>query len=135
MKKFFLVLFILFDMALIGAAAFVLYAYITHSVPLPQIPALSKLENLTPGTPAVAPKPVAAIPPKAIGTGVVAPPQSQSSTRKIGFTYHNAHARQVSIRADFTGWKAQPMVKSGQQTHQSDRPHDGQRHSGGSASC
>ena len=27
------------------------------------------------------------------------------------FKYTNAKARQVSIRADFTGWKAQPMIK------------------------
>jgi 1,4-alpha-glucan branching enzyme len=32
--------------------------------------------------------------------------------RKILFTYRNPHAKAVSIRADFTGWKAEPMKKA-----------------------
>ena len=40
------------------------------------------------------------------------PPPGESTSRKILFTYRNSHARQVSIRADFTGWKAQAMNKA-----------------------
>jgi len=35
-----------------------------------------------------------------------------STSRKILFTYRNPHVKQVSIRADFTGWKAEPMQKA-----------------------
>jgi len=38
-----------------------------------------------------------------------------SRNRKILFSFNNAKARLVMIRADFTGWKAEPMQKEGKQ--------------------
>ena len=121
MKKLFLGVFMLFDLALIGGAGFVLFGYITHKVPLLPIPALSKGGGLTPvAAPAAsAPGDAPAATPaasgaKAIGGGLLsapAPAANESSVRKIAFAYHNSKARKVFIRADFTGWKAQPMIK------------------------
>ncbi len=110
MKKFFLVAFIVFDLALIGAGVFVLYGYVTHKVPLP--PALSKPVIVTPAATSTPTAPSTS-PIKVIGGGLLNPAApGESTNRKILFTYRNAHARQVFIRADFTGWKAQPMAKA-----------------------
>src|SRR5207244_3198644 len=50
---------------------------------------------------------VGAVPaPMAVTT---APLGGESGSRKILFAYRNSKAKQVSIRADFTGWKAEPM--------------------------
>jgi len=118
MKKFLLAVFILFDLALIGAGSFVLYGYVTHKVTLPALPMLPKSIFPNPVTasapPAAAtPTPSPAPSTKAIGGGLLNPvAPTESTTRKILFTYRNSRVRQVSIRADFTGWKAQPMVKA-----------------------
>ena len=113
MKKFLLVVFILLDMALIGAGSFVLYGYITHKVQLPALPALSNPITASPSPATRTPAPLPASSSKAIGAGLVNPvAPGETSTRKILFTYRNSRVRQVAIRADFTGWKAQPMVKA-----------------------
>jgi hypothetical protein len=116
MKKFLLLVFIMFDIALIGAGAFVLYGTVTHKVQLPALPALSKPMIPNSVVPSVTPSPTTPTPApsaKAIGGGLLNPvAPNDSSARKILFTYRNPHVRQVSIRADFTGWKAQPMVKA-----------------------
>src|ERR1700687_3269873 len=105
MKKFFLGTFILFDLALIGGGAFVLFSYVKDKIPAHSFPRLSG--------PAVVPSPVAPSTGKALSGGLLAPSSTnESSTRKILFSYRNPHARQVSIRADFTGWKAAPMLKA-----------------------
>jgi len=115
MKKFFLGVFILFDIGLIGGSGYVLVSYIRHKMP----PSASSTVSVP------APAPVAttpaAPPPKGAVSGLLAPsPNTESSIRKILFSYRNSKARQVSIRADFTGWKAEPMQKgpSGVWTYQ-----------------
>ena len=116
MKKFFLAIFILFDLALIGAGSYVLYGYVTHKVPLPALSMLPKSilpNSVVPSAPAAVPAASPPPPAKAIGGGLLNPvAPAESTTRKILFTYRNSRVRQVSIRADFTGWKAQPMVKA-----------------------
>jgi hypothetical protein len=106
MKRLFLIVFMVFDVALIGVASFVLYRYATRNV---QLPSGMTHSGVAPANPtALSPSPA-----KAIGGGLLSPVEpSDSATRKILFTYRNAHVRQVSIRADFTGWKAQPMSKA-----------------------
>ena len=62
------------------------------------------------GTPVVTPSSTTV---KPIGGGLLsAMTPAESGTRKILFSYRSPHAHQVSIRADFTGWKAQPMQKA-----------------------
>src|SRR4029077_8460889 len=57
---------------------------------------------VTPGAPGAA----APATPPAAGAAQAAPNQ-----HKILFAYRNAKARKVMIRADFTGWRAEPMQK------------------------
>ncbi len=105
MKKFFLGVFIVFDVSLIGGAGFVLYSYLHHKMPVFSVPLVSKSMAS-----AVAASSTSV---KAIGSGLLSSSvPNESSTRKILFSYRSPHARQVSIRADFTGWKAQPMQKA-----------------------
>ena len=48
----------------------------------------------------------------AVSTASVSVPLTpETPYRNIGFTYKNAKARQVLIRADFTGWKGIPMKR------------------------
>jgi hypothetical protein len=100
MKKLFLGLFILFDLGLIAGSSYVLYKYVKDKMPA------------TVGTPAGG-TPAAPTTPKPGNNGLlggaVAP--SETPARKILFSYRNPHAKHVSIRADFTGWKAEPMQK------------------------
>jgi len=112
MKKILLGGFILFDLALIGGSGFVLFTYVSRKMP-------SKLHMTGTTTPVVTPaaSPAAGTPAaptgKAIGSGLVTPGAAvDTSTRKILFSYRNPHAKIVSIRADFTGWKAEPMQKA-----------------------
>jgi hypothetical protein len=104
MKKAFLGAFIFVDIGLIGGSAFVLFTTISqkmsvHSVSFPSAP--SSAANSAPASTG-----------KAVGGGISAPAASaDSSTRNIKFSYRSPHAKQVSIRADFTGWKAEPMQK------------------------
>jgi hypothetical protein len=108
MKKFFLGTLIFFDLGLMGASAFVLYQYVNH--------------NLSRGPKAAAATPVMANPRAALMTTSSStakfqnnpPPAAPAGTgsRRILFSYRNPRARVVAIRADFTGWKAEPMQKS-----------------------
>jgi len=111
MKKALLGAFILFDMALIGASAFVLYGYLGYKTPV-RLLSYAGMSN-----PAIAVSnvmhAVSSTTVKAVGNGFLTPPASaESSTRKILFTYRNPHAKTVLIRADFTGWKPDMMRKN-----------------------
>jgi hypothetical protein len=104
MKKFFLAVFMLFNVALIGGGVYVLAVYVSHQRPAPSL----KVPSV----------PHAAVPVPAVSSSTVpvagnAAPGvfAESATRKMLFKYHNPKARQVAIRADFTGWKAEPMQK------------------------
>jgi 1,4-alpha-glucan branching enzyme len=106
MKRFFLGLFMALDLGLICGAGFVLYSYLNHKMPSFSLPMVSK-----PTATAAVRTSTTTV--KAIGGGLLTntTPANDSLVRKILFTYRNSHARQVSIRADFTGWKAEPMQK------------------------
>lgn len=110
MKQSFLVLFILADLGIMGGAGFFLYKHLTSGA--------------KPVTPAVTPttNPIASVSPATssgtasslitpVATNVTPGASSDASMRKILFTYHNPKARQVAIRADFTGWKAEAMAR------------------------
>jgi hypothetical protein len=124
MKKFFLFLFILVDLAVVAASVLFLISRI-KGTPLPgqlHLPA-----SLTPATPAPA-RPGAAIPASgaapatstttaataATGNPALPKPAAttiRTNTRKILFSYKNSKAQRVMIRGDFTGWRAEPMKK------------------------
>lgn len=116
MKKLFLGLFILVDLGLIGGAAFFLYGYLNHKLPTFSMPMGAKM-------PAASVVKTSTTTAKSFGGGLLAnaTTSNESSVRKILFTYRNSKAHQVSIRADFTGWKAEPMQKgaNGSWTYQS----------------
>jgi len=105
MKKTFLVLFILVDLAIMGGAAYFLYGYMTR------LPASAPASTVA--KPVAVPQTSTATTPSLFGSApAVAPvPSGDASMRKILFTYHNSKARQVAIRADFTGWKAEVMSR------------------------
>jgi hypothetical protein len=106
MKKVFLGLFIVFDLLLIGASLFVLVNYVRRRLPASSAKPAAGLFFPTPstGTPTKTP---------ALSTATATAPAAAmtdvSGARRILFRYHNAHARKVEIRADFTGWKGKPM--------------------------
>ncbi len=109
MKKFFLVLFILFDLLLIAGGTYVLFRHVKGRLPL--LKTMVKRTVVTPAPGSVSPS---TAPVRAAGSGLLsAPPTAptESGLRKIKFAYRNSNAKQVSIRADFTGWKAEPMQK------------------------
>ena len=105
MKRIFLGAFILFDLSLIGASGYVLFRYVRDKMPRGGFPSLPRA--------GVSPKTAPQAAEKTTG-GLLTPPASttESSTRKIRFSYRNSRAKHVSIRADFTGWKAVPMDKA-----------------------
>jgi hypothetical protein len=111
MKKALLVLFICFDLALIGGSVYVLYNYLSHR---PARPTHSQ-PNAVPGTP-VAPVTAPAVAVSSGSAVEIAPviaastPDGQTTRTKI-FSYRNSRAKHVAIRADFTGWKADPMER------------------------
>jgi len=110
MKRVFLGCFIFFDLALMAGSAFVLFAYISGKMPAPPLPLLRA--SAKPSSSAGETRTGSTTPVKAAGNVFTAPAGStMTTTRKILFSYRNSHARQVSIRADFTGWKAEPMLK------------------------
>src|SRR5262245_25635588 len=106
MKKVGLILFILADLAIMSAAASFLYVHLNR-------PKSSSIESAA--APAGRPtQPPAAAPtgsPVSATTTGPATLAGGGSLRKILFKYPNSKARNVSIRADFTGWKAEPMVR------------------------
>jgi len=121
MKKLLLVLFLLADMILIAAAGTFLYFYVQGKpVPLlaqtplksfiqtPRVsPAVTSATPLLPTTSAPS-SPALAVP--GVVPAVVAP-SMPAGYRNIRFLYKNTKAREVFIRADFTGWKGNLMKK------------------------
>lgn len=116
MKKFFLILFILVDLAAIVGAGLFLYDHLSRRAiatgpakPQPLMPSHAPggtlpVTGALPSTSTITPSPLLPAP--------SAPGGAQAGTfRNIGFTYKNAKARQVQIRADFTGWKGVPMKR------------------------
>ena len=104
MKKAFLALFILVDLALMAAAGYFLYRRMTAgaaAMPMKisrEVPAIHTSTMTASGGLLTSPA----------STAVPA----EGNMRKILFTYPNAKARQVAIRADFTGWKAEVMNRN-----------------------
>jgi hypothetical protein len=116
MKKFFLFIFILVDAAVVGVCVLFLYSRM-HSasgtapfagVSIPGLtsttaaPPPANTSAATPAAPAPSAQPPAASPAAA---------SANAAARKILFQYRNSKARKVMIRADFTGWRAEPMQK------------------------
>jgi hypothetical protein len=114
MKKFFLLIFIVIDLAVFAGACLLIYNRLSESHtpltvatlvpgahPAPAMPLSANAVHTS--TASMTP---AATPATAPGSSSLEP-----ATRNIKFTYRNSKAKQVSIRADFTGWKAQPMIK------------------------
>jgi hypothetical protein len=103
-KKVFLALFILLDLALIGGTSFYLFTYISSRMPHFKMPTPAAATSV-PASSASGLNP---------STGIVstntAGTMSPASLTKI-FSYRNSHAKHVAIRADFTGWKAEPMQR------------------------
>jgi hypothetical protein len=115
MKKVLLVSLILLDLVIMVPAAFFLYVHLsTHQN-------FTKLTPPTP-TPVRTTNPIASSthqetlinvssgPAAAISTSTP-PAAAEAGMRKILFSYRNPKAKQVFIRADFTGWKADMMHK------------------------
>ena len=115
MKKFFLFVFILVDLAVLGASVLFLMIHLNpNQVQLPKflssvIPNVAtsfsagSLMAVSSATVAVSSDTTPAAP-------VVMTP-APSNGRKILFAYRNAKAHKVMIRADFTGWKEEAMQK------------------------
>jgi hypothetical protein len=110
MKKVLLAITILVDVALIGVAGFVLYMQVAGSKPAPASVGQTPPARTLPisSAPASAPVPGQSL----LSTGTVTlAAQPPDGTRHFLFTYKNAKARSVAIRADFTGWKSDPMKR------------------------
>lgn len=108
MKKFLLGAFILLDIGLVAASVFVMTTYIRRTRPLLK-PTMAISVSSTPFVPAL---PVASSSPTALGNSeLISADATGATTRKIRFSYHNPRAKRVAIRADFTGWKADPMIR------------------------
>jgi hypothetical protein len=111
MKKFLLGTFMLVDLALMAGSAYVLYNYLNHK-PMSRIPMVMVTSPVTPVKLAGTAPATSSSTLKAIGNPINVPvPAADTSLRKYLFKYHNPHAHQVAIRADFTGWKAEAMQK------------------------
>jgi len=112
MKKFLLTLFLLADLILvIGVSAF-LFFYV-QGKPLPIPDSLMPIRLPTRASPvtsvAASTSTVVSTPPLVL---IPPPPGAGGVTlRNLRFTYKNSKAKEVSIRADFTGWRAKPMVR------------------------
>jgi hypothetical protein len=120
MKKFLLIIFIVFDAAIVCASGWFLYMKLTtNKNPLQDTPLV---QNITGAMPDATPTPTstASTPESGAQNTSTSPSMpvtaatvagSGPNVRKIGFTYRNSKARKVMIRADFTGWRAEPMQK------------------------
>jgi len=118
-KKFLLTLFILVDLVvLVGAAGFLFFYVQGKPLPIPESMMPVRLPTRSPtavSAPAAAPVIPAA--PVAVSTGTSSafiPPVVNSGApgvRNLRFTYKNSKAKEVAIRADFTGWRAKPMTR------------------------
>lgn len=112
MKKFFLSLFILLDLAVIGGAGYFLYAHVTGKAVMTSLPPAVRA-HAAPGGPIPSTGTPAPVMPAVLSSSgsAAAPIPPTSPYRNIGFKYKNAKAKQVLIRADFTGWKGVPMKR------------------------
>lgn len=112
MKKFFLTIFLLLDLAVIGGAAVFLYTYVNSkrfagAVPLSKpaaVPIVARIPAPAPTVPGAGAAPAKPAAPSSVSTPA-------SPYRNIGFSYRNSKAKQVLIRADFTGWKGVAMKR------------------------
>jgi hypothetical protein len=118
MKKLGLIFLIFLDLLLLAASGMYLYWHLTgnaftaitlpsHGLPMPvskPVPGIGSTDTMhaTTGYGLLNPP---------VPAGNPAPASSENGVRHIQFVYRNPKARQVSIRADFTGWKAEPMQK------------------------
>ena len=110
MKKVLLGGFIFFDVVLIGGSGFVLFTYITHKMPARSWNVLGSSKAAA--APVKDTNSLTSSPDKKIGGPAAPGASADSAMRKILFSYRSPHSKQVSIRADFTGWKAEPMKKA-----------------------
>jgi hypothetical protein len=108
MKKFLLILFMVVDAVLIAGSAYVLVTYVNRKAhaSFTKIPAVPRSVAKAPAA-----APASAAAPPVTGNAAPAASAAGETTRRILFKYHKPKARQVAIRADFTGWKAEPMLK------------------------
>ncbi len=103
MKKFFLVLFIILDLALMAAAGLFLWKRL-QGLSLVQVKPVSSAARVVTSS-------------ATASGGLITPTTgldaaADGAMRKILFSYPNSKARQVAIRADFTGWKAEAMNRN-----------------------
>jgi hypothetical protein len=114
MKKFFLIIFILLDGLIIFASGWFLFMRVkTNRNPLQDSPLAQNFGASKPSVvlPPVTPEVSPSAAPLQPAEPAAAVPPSNGNTRKIGFAYRNSKARKVMIRAEFTGWRAEPMQK------------------------
>ncbi len=121
MRKPVIIILIILDLCIMGAAGAFLLTHVTAktrtpvaAAPVPKAPPsppVAASPSATPGT--VTPPSIDIV--TSAHTDTPAAPTGDAGatagTRKIGFSYHNGKAKQVFIRADFTGWKAEAMNK------------------------
>jgi hypothetical protein len=123
-KKLFLLAFIFTDVCVMAGAAVILYLHFSHrSLSDLGVHAPAGISNALPmsstGTVSAARtsgntliNPGANVSTTTVAaSSTLATATAEPGTRNIKFTYRNPKAHQVSIRADFTGWKAMPMQK------------------------
>lgn len=124
MRKLALVLFILLDLAVMGGASLLLYMHFSgknfEALGLKGKPmATEEIKPVTPeslvgrpgGNSLISPPAGSTTTPVGMSTSALPGPGVESGTRNIKFTYRNPKAKSVSIRADFTGWKASAMQR------------------------
>jgi hypothetical protein len=104
MKKIFLGFFILFDLGLMAGSLYVLFVHLSPQMSL--FKGVSR-GGASPAAAHAAPMLISTASSPAPG----APAASLPITHNLLFSYRNSHAKRVAIRADFTGWKAEPMQK------------------------
>jgi hypothetical protein len=123
MKKFFLLIFILIDLAVLSGACALIYNRLMEShAPLTVaslVPNMHPAPSTTPvptalhasTSPITAPAGQPSAPATTPASAISGSNSIEPATRNIKFSYRNSKAKQVSIRADFTGWKAQTMTR------------------------
>lgn len=119
MRKLGLSLFILADLAVLSASAMFLAIRLgvakvpaglpTNLFPAQMLASVSPRVNTSTNFSAnpVTPTPT----PSAGAETATAKPAGANGSRNILFTYRNSLPKKVMIRADFTGWRAEPMEK------------------------
>jgi hypothetical protein len=116
MKKFFLFLFILFDLSVIVVSVMFL---ITKLNPAISIPWISSLKSKTAGAAqSSATTSVSGNESTDVSSPTLNPIQAagarpaSATARQILFKYRSSKPKKVMIRADFTGWRAESMTKN-----------------------